>query len=79
MDERGRPIDVRDPLGSQFKAICANAGDAGPDARVRGLLSLAAIFGEDLPGNPRFVDAVTDWHRKLAHAGVQPVLNTHFS
>ena len=79
VDERGQPIDVRDPLGLQFKAICANAGDADPDARVRGLLSLSPIFGDDLPANPRFVDAVTNWHRKLAHDGVQHVLNTHFS
>jgi len=79
VDERGQSIDVRDPLAVQCKAICANAGDADPDARVRGLLSLSAIFGDDLPANPHFVDAVTAWHRKLAHDGVQHVLNTHFS
>jgi fructuronate reductase len=79
VDERGQSIDVRDPLAGQFRAICADAGDADPDARVRGLLSLSAIFGDDLPADPRFVDAVTGWHRQLAHDGVQSVLNTHFS
>jgi fructuronate reductase len=79
VDERGQPIDVRDPLGLQFKTICAGAGDADPDARVRGLLSLSSIFGDGLPANPRFVETVTDWHRKLAHDGVQHVLNSHFS
>ena len=79
VDERGQPIDVRDPLAAEFKALCADAGDTDLDARVRGLLSLAAIFGEDLPANPRFVEAVTGWHRKLARDGVQLVLNTHFS
>ena len=59
--------------------MCAGAGDAAPDARVRGLLSLSAIFGDDLPGNPAFTGAVAGWHRKLARDGVQFVLNTHFS
>jgi len=79
VDERRGAIDVRDPLAAQFKAICADAGDADPDARVRGLLSLAAIFGDDLPADPRFVEAVADWHRQLARDGVQAVLNTHFA
>lgn len=79
VDEQGRAIDVRDPLAASFKQICAAAGDADPDARVGGLLSLSAIFGNDLPADPRFVDAVAGWHRKLARDGVQHVLNTHFS
>ncbi|MBK8741502.1 MAG: mannitol dehydrogenase family protein [Betaproteobacteria bacterium] len=79
VDERGAAIDVRDPLAAQCKAICANAGNADPDARVRGLLALAPIFGEDLPADPRFVEAVAGWHRKLARDGVQAVLNAHFA
>ena len=79
VDERGAAIDVRDPLAAQFKAICAGAGDADPDARVRGLLALAPIFGDDLPADPRFVEAVAGWYRKLARNGVQAVLNTHFA
>ena len=69
----------RDPLAARIKAICAGAGDTDPDARVRGLLALAPIFGEDLPADPRFVEAVAGWHRKLARDGVQAVLNAHFA
>ena len=78
-DERGQAIDVRDPLAGQFKAVCDSASAADPDARVRGLLSLTAVFGDDLRLNPRFVGAVLAWHRKLAQDGVQSVLSTHFA
>jgi fructuronate reductase len=79
VDASGKPIDVRDPLAGQFKVICASAGDADPDLRVRGLLALSAVFGDDLPVCPQFVAAVTDWYRKLARDGVQHVLNSQFS
>ena len=78
-DERGKPIDIRDPLVSEFSRIAGSAAGSDPDERVHALLSLTAIFGDDLPGNRRFVDAVTGWHRELARDGVQQVLSTHFS
>ncbi len=57
-DEAGRAIDVRDPLAAELATL---AGSAGPVvARLaHALLSVAAIFGQDLPANPAFRDAVT--------------------
>ncbi len=57
VDERGRPIDVRDPAAADLrKALDAAGSDAV--ARVHAALSFTSIFGTDLPGDARFVDAV---------------------
>ena len=76
-DERGAPIDVRDPLAAEFASRCA--ANADPDARVRSLLAIEAIYGDDLPADARFVDAVAGWHRALVVDGVQRVLDTRFA
>ncbi|MEN5084111.1 mannitol dehydrogenase family protein [Bosea sp. TWI1241] len=56
-DERGQPIDVRDPLSPEFAARAAQAGrDAGRLSQA--LLGIGAIFGDDLPREPRFTAAV---------------------
>ena len=55
VDEKGQPIDVRDPLAAKFKVVSGN--DAV--TRVRGFLGLREIFGEDLPKAKAFTDAVT--------------------
>ena len=57
-DEAGRPIDVRDPLAADFAAI---ARDAGPvaDRLAPALMGLQAVFGDDLPSDPRLRTAVT--------------------
>ncbi|MEP7084547.1 MAG: hypothetical protein ABI854_07385, partial [Betaproteobacteria bacterium] len=71
--------DVRDPLAAGFRDMVEHTGAVDPDARVRGLLSLRAIFGDDLPAERCFVAAVSRWYRELARGGVQQVLDTHFS
>lgn len=57
-DERGAPIDVRDPLADRLRAL---ADAAGPTAGslAPALLSVREVFGDDLPANPAFVAAVT--------------------
>ncbi|CCD85442.1 Uncharacterized oxidoreductase YeiQ [Bradyrhizobium sp. ORS 285] len=56
-DEQRRPIDLRDPLSTQLRAL---ADDAGPVAQrlVPALLSLTSVFGSDLRRDPRFTSAV---------------------
>jgi fructuronate reductase len=56
-DEQGQPIELRDPLAAQLRAL---ADDAGPVASrlVPALLSLTSIFGSDLPADPRFARTV---------------------
>ncbi len=58
LDESGQPIDVRDPLKNELRA---RADAAGLDAErlAPALLSIEAIFGTDLPADPRFTAAVT--------------------
>lgn len=58
IDETGAPIDVRDPLAARLRAAADGAGrDA---ARLAGaLLSVREIFGDDLPRDPPFRQAVT--------------------
>jgi fructuronate reductase len=58
IDEKGAPIDVRDPLAVKFRAI---ADKAGPNAErlAPALIGVEEVFGSDLPHDPRFVEAVT--------------------
>lgn len=58
IDEKGEPIDVKDPHAARLRAI---ADAAGRDAEklADGLLGLPEIFGTDLPGNAAFRGAVT--------------------
>jgi fructuronate reductase len=67
-DEAGREIKVSDPLAAEFARIAAaHRGD--PEGLAAGLLSLSAIFGDDLPANPRFTRTVTDWLSALIRDG----------
>jgi fructuronate reductase len=78
VDERGQPITVSDPLADRYAAIAANAGG---DARrlAKGLLGLAAIFGEDLRASPVFVEATTHHLESLLRRGVAATLGDHLA
>ena len=73
VDEKGAAIDVRDPLAAQLRGI---ADAAGRDAArlAQGLVAVEAIFGTDLPGNTRFVQAVTKSLEGLLAKGAAAVL-----
>lgn len=66
-DDAGAAIDVRDPLAARFADIAAQA--AGPEALMRGLLGIEAIFGDDLPAEPRFTAPVLAALERLARDG----------
>jgi fructuronate reductase len=70
LDERGEPIDVRDPLAEQLRAVQADAPQ-DPAARVRAVLAIEAIFGTDLPADARFAAAVTAAYRDLGIRGAR--------
>jgi fructuronate reductase len=53
VDERGREIDVRDPLTTRLRRICESA-EGAPAHLVDGLLHVTEIFGDDLPRNEPF-------------------------
>jgi len=52
IDEKGGPIDVRDPLAARLRAI-ADAAGRDADKFVDGLLGVREVFGPDLAGNAR--------------------------
>lgn len=75
VDETGRPIDVRDPLAAEFARIAADCGPVA--ARLApALMGLRAIFGDDLPADPRFRDAVTAALAQLYAHGAAQVART---
>ena len=57
-DERGGTIDLRDPLADELRR--RTAGIVDPAALAGTLMDLDAVFGRDLPAEPRFTRAVTD-------------------
>jgi fructuronate reductase len=60
IDEAGRAITVSDPMAGEFARV-ATAQRGNPEALARELLALRAVFGGDLPGDPRFAGKVTNW------------------
>ena len=56
-DERGQPIDVRDPMAADLARVAAAAGPM-PERLAPALLNVGAIFG-DLGMNPALRHAVT--------------------
>jgi fructuronate reductase len=72
-DERGRHIDVSDPLAAQFAAIArSHRGD--PIAFAQSLFAIHAIFDEDLHNEPRFTGPVMRWLGMLfAHGAAKTV------
>ena len=69
-DERGQPIDVRDPLAERLARIAAQAGSDAA-ALAPALLSVREVFGDDLPRNPVFATAVTEALRRLLDVGAR--------
>jgi fructuronate reductase len=78
-DERGNAIDVSDPLAAQFRVIAErHRGD--PAALGTTLLGIPAIFGDDLPREPRFAQPVLRWLAMLFRDGaVRTVAACHQS
>lgn len=69
IDEAGQAIDVRDPLATELQR---RAGEAGRIATrlAPALMEVDAIFGTDLPRDPRFVEPVTSALESLLTRGV---------
>ncbi len=72
-DEQGRAIDVRDPLAEDLRARADGAGLVA-DRLVKALLGVEAIFGQDLPRDPRFTEPVTQALDRLIRLGASASL-----
>ena len=68
-DERGQPIDVRDPLAERLRALGDEA--ATPEARVDALLAVREVFPPELAANPRFRAAILIAHAALVAQGAR--------
>ncbi|MCP8940016.1 mannitol dehydrogenase family protein [Alsobacter sp. SYSU M60028] len=70
VDERGQPIDVRDPMATDFRDALNRAGN-DPLARVRAILGIKAVFGTELPADARFESAVAQAYATLLISGAR--------
>lgn len=70
-DEQGRPIEINDPLGERLRAIAASAGDDPMP-----LLGVKEIFGEELPGNARFVESIRGPLHSLYAQGARATMDS---
>jgi fructuronate reductase len=75
IDEKGEPIDVKDPLAARLREI---ADAAGKDAEklAGGLLEVSEVFGADLPANAAFRTAVIEHLRGLLAEGALATAST---
>ena len=69
VDEQGEAIEISDPLKAEIAAKVAQSEQG--EARVKALLELSAIFGNDLPQNPAFVSGVTAAYVMLLEKGAK--------
>lgn len=74
VDEAGKVIDVRDPLSDKIHDLVAASDD---ERRVSALLTLTEIFGQDLPADPLFVQAIDAAYQRLVQRGArQAIIDT---
>jgi fructuronate reductase len=74
VDDAGQAIDVRDPLSEKIRAIVDTSHE---QERVKALLGLSEIFGQQLPQDAQFVDAVSQAYQRIAQSGArQAVIET---
>lgn len=69
VDEQGQPIEVCDPLLESIQQA-VRASEEG-DARVKALLGIKAIFGDDLANQPEFVAQVAEAYKLLLEKGAK--------
>ncbi|EOD3490874.1 mannitol dehydrogenase family protein [Cronobacter malonaticus] len=69
VDEQGNAIEVCDPLLNVIQDAVRTSEEG--DARVKALLSIREIFGDDLPARPEFVAQVTEAYQLLLDNGAR--------
>ncbi|MCS2167523.1 mannitol dehydrogenase family protein [Scandinavium manionii] len=68
-DEQGEAIEVCDPLLSTIQTVVKNSEQG--EARVKALLGIEAIFGNELPLVGKFVSQVTNAYLSLLEKGAK--------
>ena len=75
IDERGAPIDVRDPLAERLRAASESA--ASPQDAVTALLSIRDVFPRTVAEDPRFRDAVTEAYGRITRDGAREAVKAY--
>jgi fructuronate reductase len=70
VDERGQPIDVRDPLSERLLRIGRESGLIA-ERLAPAYLGIREIFGDDLPADLRFTEPVTRALAALIESGAK--------
>jgi len=70
IDEKGAPIDVRDPMAARLREIAERAGDSA-EKLAESLFAVREIFGDDLPKDARFTGAVKENLARLYEKGAK--------
>ncbi len=68
VDERAQPIDVRDPMSSALSEVSA-CYKHDETQYVTAMFGIEAIFGKDLPADPRFSMPVLAYLKQLVETG----------
>ncbi|WP_446668113.1 mannitol dehydrogenase family protein, partial [Klebsiella pneumoniae] len=69
VDDRGQEIEISDPLLPIIQQTVQNSADG--EERVKALMGIEAIFGQDLSQEPRFVNEVTRAYLSLKKHGAK--------
>jgi fructuronate reductase len=75
IDEKGAPIDVRDPMASRLRELAQRAGNA-PERLAEELFAVREIFGDDLPQDVRFISPVTNALKSLYERGAEQTVSS---
>jgi fructuronate reductase len=75
-DERGAPIDVRDPMAARLRGLADDAGGE-PYKLCAGLLQVREIFGDDLPQDDRFTRPVQEALARLYSKGARQTVSEY--
>jgi fructuronate reductase len=68
-DEKGEPIDVRDPLAAELKALSDSADNA--DKKVEALLGVGKVFPAELARHAAFRKALIESYKGLIEKGAR--------
>ena len=68
-DDAGEPIEIKDPMAETLAEIVASTPDG--EARVKALLGLTAVFGEQLPHEEKVVSAILEAYSDLQRVGAR--------
>lgn len=72
-DDAGNAIEVSDPAAPQIKELVDSSRDS--QERVKALLTLTHVFGEDLPKNTVFVETIESDYLSLRDKGAKKIVH----